>query len=320
MTRQPTPVNAGLLAAALRPDTRRSTTQGSNSPGPIDPFAPLGATQGRQASNTGSRRGTRRGSWPWESLTEDSSTGQSDAELDRMVSDDVATTLFRQQRDAWYARIPAKFRGAGADTNHPAVLDRLARLRSGTNQIGMLIHGHRGRGKTWVAYSLANMAIDERLIQPGCVTAGTEADILGAIALAPFQEMERRTTELLNPRTKLLILDDVGRASYFRPESRVGLFDRVVDWAWRNDVLMVVTTNLALGPKGALAQWVGPAAYDRLISAVGPPVSMDERLADMRQMIAEDEENAARSQHGGRALRQAQPAPTTASRQRPRTA
>lgn len=197
-----------------------------------------------------------------------------DEELDAIAARQTSEALFTAAWNAWQERLPSRFRDASLDDSEDAaakavIEDRIRAWKRGY-PTGLVLQGDLGRGKTWHAIAYANAAINERLIHPSEVTFGTENDLMGGIsgrAINRYEEMLNE--ELLNERTRLLILDDVGRAYYFNSgEKRRTLFDRVIDWAYRNEVMLVCTTNYDASGTG-LESYMGPAAFHRLMEKCG---------------------------------------------------
>lgn len=166
---------------------------------------------------------------------------------------------------AWQARLPAKFQNA--TTEHPSVMAALARWaegRPGTAGLGIL--GATGYGKTWAAIGYANAAIKIGLVQPSQILYGTEAELLANAANAKYGDVAANLRQLTDRRYRMLIIDDVGRGPWLRDDMRQKVFAVVADAAWRDNKVLVVTTNLT---NDSLKEYVGEAAWDRIGSAAG---------------------------------------------------
>lgn len=202
-----------------------------------------------------------------------------DAALDRQVAAEQA----REQRATAYAAfeetLPAKFRRPLDAVQERAVDDRLRRLATGrgTHGLSLLTYGVYGSGKTWTAYSYMRLAVQRGLLWPAEVRHGTEGEIMEPLVYAAKWEVADRLKALLNPRLKMLLIDDVGNMGRW-PDvaTRHATYAAVVNWLWENDKALVISTNLDLGAGNALEAWIGVAAYERVRSMIGrDPVFRD---------------------------------------------
>jgi DNA replication protein DnaC len=177
--------------------------------------------------------------------------------------------------ERWRGLVPARFKTASTD--HPKIQGRVERFKTGAPG-GILTAGPYGSGKTFIAYAYLNTLVGEGLVSPGRVLFGTENDLLGRVSTASFQDRQKALDRLLNPRWDVVFVDDVGWGKYFKEEDRFALFHDLFDFLWANRKTLVMTTNLT---KDSLKEWVGSAAYDRMIGLVGGEqviVSIDESL------------------------------------------
>lgn len=193
-----------------------------------------------------------------------------DAEILERQRADIFNVAFGQ----WLDSLPEKFRAS--DTDHPKILERLQRIEAGhPGTAGALIFGPVGEGKTFLALGYANRAIKSGLVQPGQVLFGTEAELLAAAANSSFGEVENALKRLTSPANRMIIIDDVGRGTWLREDMRSKVFMLVLDSAWRDNRIVVVTTNLG---KTDLEEYIGVGAMDRLRSMCGyAAISLDDR-------------------------------------------
>jgi DNA replication protein DnaC len=199
-------------------------------------------------------------------------------ERDRQILREEAEQRRAQASQAWRDSLPEKFRDAGQETLHPQVAERLERVRSGQGRhaTSMLCVGPYGAGKTWLAYAYASRLVDEGHLLPQQIVHGTEVTVLEPIAYAPYGQVNDRTRALLNRRVRMILLDDVGRMAFYpRQEVQHGLFARIVNFAYEHNLILAMTTTLALGENGKLEEWIGSTAYERLRYMAGRAVVVD---------------------------------------------
>lgn len=207
------------------------------------------------------------GATPRRSMTVPGASAPADmdmAALDAEIARQQQQEIREQQLQRWHASLPEKFRHA--TTDHPDVKKKVEQVAAGrAATAGMVITGTVGEGKTWMAIAYANELIERNLLQPNQVLFGTESELLASAANAGFGEVEQRLKALTSRRTKMLIVDDVGRGTWLREDMRSKVFSLVFDAAWRDNKIVVVTTNL---PKDKLEEEIGSGAMDRLRSMV----------------------------------------------------
>lgn len=185
--------------------------------------------------------------------------------LDMKIAEEQRQEIWNKAWASWQRSLPEKFQDAGA--NHPKVLERLDRIAAGKNATaGMVIFGDVGEGKTWMAVGYANTAIQKHLFQPNEVLYGSEAELLASAANSAFKDVEPALRHLTQKRYKMVIIDDVGRGTWLKDEMRPKVFSLVLDAAWRDNRIVVVTTNLT---NEALSEYIGTGAMDRLRAMSG---------------------------------------------------
>ena len=204
--------------------------------------------------------------------------------LDRAVALDEENLRWDERTLSWRESVNELFRDAV--TEDPVVLDRLERIRS-KQRGGLLVLGEFGRGKSWRVFSLANMAVRDRLLMPSQIVHGSESELFGPVAVASFGQQEHLLSRMLDKRTRMVLIDDLGRCYYpggedLQKTTRHGLFERVFDAAWSDEKYLVVSSNLLL-PE--IVEYIGAAAYERLADSVGDRplwVNLDDKRRQLR--------------------------------------
>jgi len=186
---------------------------------------------------------------------------------------EIREELLGLAQERWKQSLPEKFRNA--HSVRPEVLSILNRLEKSKNQrtgrldsevASLVLVGERGRGKTWIAAGYANDAIQRKLFHPSEVLFGTETELLSSAANATFGEVEKQFAKFSSGKIKLLIIDDVGRGTWLRNDMRTKVFWHVINEQYKRNNIILITTNLE---SNIFKEYVGPAAYDRLISMTG---------------------------------------------------
>ncbi len=216
--------------------------------------------------------------------------------LEQIARDETARMLTEVEAAYWRGRIPERFvnaslrdwdRPQGVDTNDvDTFISNVGQRRS--SGINLVLVGGLGVGKTWLLHAIANHIV-QRIMSPRLVRIGKEADILVPLMQGSGLERQRRVADLLNPvRTRALIVDEVGRASYYSDAEQRHAWDLLTDYAYARDVPLVIATNLAprvaghVGTKLAAApsdsrDWkTGPAAPAALSDDAGAPAQVPE--------------------------------------------
>jgi DNA replication protein DnaC len=203
--------------------------------------------------------------------------------LDQEIAAQQKAEIRNAALQKWHQSVPEKFRYA--TTEHPKVLERLRRWQAGNRgTAGLVVLGGVGEGKTFLSVGYANAAIDANLIDPSQVLFGTEAELLSSAANSTFSEVDQALKKLISSKYKMIIIDDVGRGTWIRDDMRPKVFSLVFDAFWRDNRVIVVTTNL-IPPD--LQEYVGEGAMDRLRSMVGYD-ALDLSNRDMRKKVTQE--------------------------------
>jgi DNA replication protein DnaC len=192
---------------------------------------------------------------------------QAEAEANRAAQAEVRQEIWDAQWEKWNASLPEKFQGAY--TEHPQILERLARMKTGKQGRGVasaVAIGDTGVGKTYLAVAYANQAIKAGYFKPSEVLFGSEAALLSAAANAQYADVEKAFTKLISGRYKMIIIDDAGRGTWIRDDMRAKVWSLVLDSLYASNRVVVVTTNL---PSKELGEYIGEGAMDRLRAMVG---------------------------------------------------
>lgn len=198
---------------------------------------------------------------------------------DLEIRDELRSAAWAEHEEKWLGRLPERFRKPmDGEPLEPAVEQALTRLqaRDGTHHTSLLSLGRIGSGKTWVAYTYAREAVRRRLIWPYKIKILTEAELLGPLVLGDQWDRPRALAALLDrQRLEMLVIDDLGTYEGGKPEDRIAAYTHIVDWFYREQRSLVITTNGTLGsgddgtPPGSIWQTMGARAYNRMGSMVG---------------------------------------------------
>ena len=173
----------------------------------------------------------------------------------------------------------------GSDPKMRAIVDRYIEKRDlmRRENIGLLLHGSAGGGKTFWASALANAMIDH----------GNSAMIttLPRLVTAMSQDFEAEKSRILEQveRVQFLVLDDVGieRQTGYMAEK---MFE-IIDARYRSRRPLIVTTNLTLEEISNPQQMEYKRVFDRIVEMCQPiHVSGEGR----RKAIAREKSNKAR--------------------------
>ena len=190
---------------------------------------------------------------------------QEEIEASKQANAEVRKEIFDAQWVKWEESIPEKFRGAKSD--HPMILEGLARLKEHKNGVASLAaFGDTGVGKTYMSIAYANAAIKAGYFKPTEVLFGSESELLAAAANAQFADVETAFRKLTSRRYKMIIIDDVGRGTYLRDDMRPKVWSLILDKLYSENRVIVVTSNLS---NTGLTEHIGEGAMDRLRAMVG---------------------------------------------------
>lgn len=173
----------------------------------------------------------------------------------------------------------------GSDPKMRAIVDRYIEKRDlmRRENIGLLLHGSAGGGKTFWASALANAMIDH----------GNSAMIttVPRLVTAMSQDFEAEKSRILEQveRVQFLVLDDVGieRQTGYMAEK---MFE-IIDARYRSRRPLIVTTNLTLEEISNPQQMEYKRVFDRIVEMCQPiHVSGEGR----RKAIAKEKSNKAR--------------------------
>lgn len=173
----------------------------------------------------------------------------------------------------------------GSDPKMRAIVDRYIEKRDlmRRENIGLLLHGSAGGGKTFWVSALANAMIDH----------GNSAMIttVPRLVTAMSQDFEAEKSRILEQveRVQFLVLDDVGieRQTGYMAEK---MFE-IIDARYRSRRPLIVTTNLTLEEISNPQQMEYKRVFDRIVEMCQPiHVSGEGR----RKAIAREKSNKAR--------------------------
>lgn len=187
-----------------------------------------------------------------------------------------------------YDMLPDRFRLAEA-SNIPQVQERLNRMGTGKglHKTSIAFLGVVGAGKTWAAYGYLLDAVRAGVVYPDQVEILTES-ALASISRAGFAK-EEKMNALLSNKNRFFIVDDVGQAGFKDESTRNDVWFELVDHIYRNNLTLVITTNLPVkGESNRLQAYLGSAVYSRLMSLTGGdfivPGRFDRRPGVLTQM------------------------------------
>lgn len=221
---------------------------------------------------------------------------------DKAVSDKVEQEKVHQRLEFWKSRIDTRWHDATLDspTLFPEVRriinSKLKRWESGTglDQTSLLFAGIYGRGKTWSAYAYAAELIRLGYLSASQIYICTEVEI-AAIATSGFQKSQG-LANLMDPKYKFFLVDDVGRGSFGAPQQRGEIWFTIINHVYSKGLTLALTTNQTVQKtsdgNSPMEDWIGAASMERLRSIVG----QDGYLAFTQSMVNMREELARRSQ------------------------
>ena len=215
-----------------------------------------------------------------------------DVVLDTRIRKEQVKQISDAAKIRWIDSLPEKFKHASLDDKdidpkHKTVITRhLNQWKRGQpGTAGLVLRGSVGVGKTYLGVSYANAAINLGLIDPSRILFGTEAELLSSAANSTFSEVDLALKRLISPRYRMIIIDDVGRGTWIREDMRPKVFSLVFDAAYRENKVVVVTTNLKTEP---FREYIGDGALDRLRSLIGFEVITITEGGSMREKITRE--------------------------------
>lgn len=153
---------------------------------------------------------------------------------------------------------------------------------------------------TWHAYAYLNHAIQAGKVTAGQIVAGSELNLLGHISRAGFKA-EEKWDYLFLPRHQIYFIDDVGKSQFTTSEARQGAWYALIDHIYTHQLAVIITTNKSVNRSGSdsLGQWLGDAAFDRLVTMVGSDGMFIPGKMNKRQQVLEDRESLLRERQQG---------------------
>lgn len=209
---------------------------------------------------------------------------------DRQLAQKAQKEIREKDVERMYDMLPGRFRLAEA-SNIPQVKERIDRMKSGEgiHKTSLALLGVVGSGKTWIAYGYLLDAVRAGVIYPDQVEILTEST-LASISRAGFAK-EDKVNALLARKNKFFIVDDVGQAGFKDESTRNDVWFELVDHIYRNNLTLVITTNLPVkGESNRLQAYLGSAVYSRLMSLTGGDFIVPGRI-DRRPEVLQQMEN-----------------------------
>lgn len=193
---------------------------------------------------------------------------------DRSAIDEQEISQWRTDRHAlhvqtWRTRVQHRHRdyldATTTDSQLQPVLEAMAASRTG----GAVICGPISVGKTHAAFGLLNDLITMGAATPSSVLFGSEQDVLGAVANAPWAEAEPLRRKLTSARWDIVMIDDVGWGTFKRAEEQHSLWHNLTDSIACRQGRLILTSN---HNPSSLEQWIGAPAWERVNLITGRTV------------------------------------------------
>lgn len=174
------------------------------------------------------------------------------------------TTKLREARaEKWHEGLPAKFKEADR-LDDPTLSIPTGHFRSGNPGLASLVvRGGFGTGKTWLAMSYVKVLVRDRLVDPGEVLVGTEADLLASLTQQATWDMGPGLASLTASRWKVVFIDDVGVGVWRSDQTKRGVWHPIVDAMYSENRTLVISTELSLP---ALSKHLGDSVWSRIQS------------------------------------------------------
>lgn len=200
------------------------------------------------------------------------------AEVRAKQVEEHTQALWWQRAKTWHDALPAKFRAADR-MDDPGLSAATNHMRSGRPGLaGLVVRGTAGTGKTWLAMSYVKVLVRDRLVDPGAVLVGTEAELLASLTQQATWDMGRDLAQLINPRWKVVFIDDVGVGLYRSETAKRGVWHPLIDAMYAENRTIVLSTELSMS---ALRSYLGESVYTRIRSLCAGSIielSEDQRL------------------------------------------
>lgn len=183
-------------------------------------------------------------------------------ETERASTADPAAVQ-RARRRLAHQRLPGVFHGASVDDAPEAggVRNQLLCWASGPGDQNLVLAGPVGRGKSHLA---AGAVTDAMLLGGGRGRLFRWTTTLALMERSkPGAEDDGGPTIAMLRVAPVAVLDDIGAER--DTEWARSILALLLDERWSAGLPTVATTNLGLGPEGALAAHVGERGYSRLI-------------------------------------------------------
>lgn len=105
------------------------------------------------------------------------------------------------------------------------------------------LKGEKGTGKTFMALAIARRFIGRGFVSPSQVKHISEESIIN-IARSGFKASDRVITELLDPKVKLYIIDNVGHAQFYDANT-VFLWSQLLEWVSKRNLNVIFTSQFS---------------------------------------------------------------------------
>lgn len=193
--------------------------------------------------------------------------------LDRVMKNSLMDEVFKKKTfEAW-----DRTRGNEKIYN-------IARKYSGEFQkmksenVGLLLHGNPGNGKTYAAVAIANELLN-RSVPVVCVSINALLDRIKESYSKWGQEGEDTILRNL-ANADLVIIDDLGTEQ--RTEWSVSRVYSIIDSRYRNNLPLIITTNFTLAD---LKKRYGDRTHDRILEMCTPILNDKASLRTEKQQV-----------------------------------
>lgn len=243
---------------------------------------------------------TSAGSSPQQSFT----MAEYKKRLEKSLKQDSVIVHKQQERSikqslaTWMDLVGPRFANAQSDSS--VVVDRVERLyrNSGQHKTSLVLYGGMGTGKTWHAYGFINALLQNGIVTAAGIMHDTETGSLGRISSSGFRRAEL-FDQLLNPKYRVYFIDDVGQGYFMNEQSRTEIWYELIDHVYTHNLTLILTTNknpmARRGDFNGLEGWIGPRAFDRLTTLVGPDGFYEPSKINQREKVFEAQEEEYRS-------------------------